>query len=716
MGNTLVYNRFLAGYITSVSIRFNSDRFNELSDVVLSLHTLGSRCATNKYFQIIGSIHDIESYFGIDNTASLTVQIVLCHWGHTSIILVWVSRNLFHIGWIGNYHLFSGNPIKTQPIAHGIFDPHFKLQAKLPLCNIPESAPTPTAIAYNGIYNSVYTLGFNSVTHVYNFSITCELLAVISIPLSSAYASYGRYPLLVLHRFRFAICVSSTNGSRLKYKCAQIEIIHFHKKLNAAYASHIKPVGIDIRNTVIGFNLRFMGFLSIGWCGHLLDRTQIPLGLAPETWPEPTLTFFGGLKSNTISLYLTDIAHHHLGVGILFVVPTDLLLPWSQIPLPASRAPGLTGLALNQLHLQLSLVHTAAGYMTSVVSQHIYSLLPYQYLSYDYITTLALHIHHQYIASFLMMALMSHTGIYFITTYYIARPGISRTALSSYASSIRPIIAHLSWISLYLGFHSSFLYIHNDTTIAFGSSCKQILIEAVFASIIQESSSKIMPVGPGDQIAHHAIALGTHVTILILSKTSLHAPGSHLMPDKINFAVSFACDGPIRGGTCDISAWDSLYLALFWMLNTGAWITFYFHWKHFSLWLHQNTVFQFDESSTYLNGWFRDYLWFNSTPLMNGYKTFGGNDLSILSWAFLGAHLCWATGFMFLISWRGYWEELIDIILVMHLKTPILYNLWNGDIYTPVALSIVQARFIGLVHFSIGFILTYAAFIIGATS
>ena len=109
-------------------------------------------------------------------------------------------------------------------------------------------------------------------------------------------------------------------------------------------------------------------------------------------------------------------------------------------------------------------------------------------------------------------------------------------------------------------------------------------------------------------------------------------------------------------------------------------------------------------------------MWFNSRPLIHGYNTFGANDLSIWAWAFLGGHLCWATGFMFLISWRGYWEELIDIILVMHLKTPILYNLWNGDIYTPVALSIVQARFIGLVHFSIGFILTYAAFIIGATS
>ena len=58
---------------------------------------------------------------------------------------------------------------------------------------------------------------------------------------------------------------------------------------------------------------------------------------------------------------------------------------------------------------------------------------------------------------------------------------------------------------------------------------------------------------------------------------------------------------------------------------------------------------------------------------------------------------------MFLISWRGYWQELIDIILYMHLKTPILYNIWNADIYTPVALSIVQARFIGLVHFAVGY-------------
>jgi hypothetical protein len=76
------------------------------------------------------------------------------------------------------------------------------------------------------------------------------------------------------------------------------------------------------------------------------------------------------------------------------------------------------------------------------------------------------------------------------------------------------------------------------------------------------------PLGPGDLLFHHAIGVGLHVSILILLKGSLDAPGSHLIPDKINFAVSFPYDGPIRGGTCDISAFDSVYLAFFWMLNT----------------------------------------------------------------------------------------------------------------------------------------------------
>ena len=92
------------------------------------------------------------------------------------------------------------------------------------------------------------------------------------------------------------------------------------------------------------------------------------------------------------------------------------------------------------------------------------------------------------------------------------------------------------------------------------------------------------------------------------------------------------------------------------------------------------------------------------------------NDTSIWAWTFLAAHLCWATGFIFLVSWRGYWQELIDSIVWSHSTTPLLTDIWSGAKHTPQALSIVQARLIGLVHFLVGFIVTYAAFVIASTS
>ena len=47
---------------------------------------------------------------------------------------------------------------------------------------------------------------------------------------------------------------------------------------------------------------------------------------------------------------------------------------------------------------------------------------------------------------------------------------------------------------------------------------------------------------------------------------------------------------------------------------------------------------------------------------------------------------------------------------VPRVETPVKFKL------VPVALSIVQARLVGLAHFAVGYILTYAAFLIASTS
>ncbi|CAN4125558.1 unnamed protein product [Withania somnifera] len=351
----------------------------------------------------------------------------------------------------------------------------------------------------------------------------------------------------------------------------------------------------------------------------------------------------------------------------------------------------------------------------------MYSLPAYAFIAQDFTTQAALYTHHQYIAGFIMTGAFAHGAIFFIRDYNPEQN--EDNVLARMLDHKEAIISHLSWASLFLGFHTLGLYVHND----------QILIEPIFAQWIQSahgktsygfdvllsstsgpafnagrsiwlpgwlnavnenSNSLFLTIGPGDFLVHHAIALGLHTTTLILVKGALDARGSKLMPDKKDFGYSFPCDGPGRGGTCDISAWDAFYLA------------------HITLW--QGNVSQFNESSTYLMGWLRDYLWLNSSQLINGYNPFGMNSLSVWAWMFLFGHLVWATGFMFLISWRGYWQELIETLAWAHERTP-LANLirWRDK---PVALSIVQARLVGLAHFSVGYIFTYAAFLIASTS
>ncbi|KAF3784870.1 Photosystem I P700 chlorophyll a apoprotein A2 [Nymphaea thermarum] len=180
-------------------------------------------------------------------------------------------------------------------------------------------------------------------------------------------------------------------------------------------------------------------------------------------------------------------------------------------------------------------------------------------------------------------------------------------------------------------------------------------------AINENRNSLLLTIGPGDFLVQHAIALGLYTTTLILVKGALDARGSKLMPDKKDFGYSFPCGGLGRCGTCDILAWDAFYLAVFWI-----------------------------------------------------YNPFGMNSLSTRAWMFLFGHLVWATGFMFLISSCGYWQELIETLAWAHERTP-LANLirWRDKL---VALSIVQARLVGLAHFSVAYMFTYAAFLIASTS
>ena len=716
---------------------------------------------TRRIWYGIATAHDFELHDGMTEE-NLYQKIFASHFGHIAIIFLWTSGTLFHVAWQGNFEQWIQDPLNISPIAHAIWDPHFGEGAIDAFTQ--GGASSPVNIAYSGVYHWFYTIGMTSNQELYQGSIFLLILSSVFL-----FAGW----LHLQPKFRPSLAWFKNAESRLNHHLAGLFGVS-----SLAWTGHLVHVAIpESRGQHVGWD-NFLStpphpaglgpFFSLNWgvyaqnpdtAGHVFGTSE-GAGTA-------ILTFLGGFHPQTESLWLTDIAHHHLAIAVIFIIAghmyrTNFGIGHSIREILDTHKPpqgglgeghkGLYDTLNNSLHFQLALALASLGTVTSLVAQHMYSMPSYAFIARDYTTQAALYTHHQYIAGFLMVGAFAHGAIFLVRDY---DPEANKNNVLSRALQHKEaIISHLSWVSLFLGFHTLSLYVHNDVVVAFGTPEKQILIEPVFAQWIQASHGKLLygfdtllsnpdsiaatawpnyantwlpgwldainsgtnslflTIGPGDFLVHHAIALGLHTTVLILVKGALDARGSKLMPDKKDFGFAFPCDGPGRGGTCDISAWDSFYLAMFWMLNTLGWLTFYWHWKHLGIW--QGNVAQFNENSTYLMGWFRDYLWANSAQLINGYNPYGVNNLSVWAWMFLFGHLVWATGFMFLISWRGYWQELIETIVWAHERTP-LANLvrWKDK---PVAMSIVQGRVIGLAHFTVGYILTYGAFLIASTA
>jgi len=721
---------------------------------------------TRRIWYGIATAHDFETHDGMTEE-NLYQKIFASHFGHLAIIFLWTSGTLFHVAWQGNFEQWIQDPLNVRPIAHAIWDPHFGQPAVEAFTQA--GASNPVNIAYSGVYHWFYTIGMTQNSDLYMGSVF--LLVMSSVFLFAGW-------LHLQPKFRPSLSWFKNAESRLNHHLAALFGVS-----SLAWAGHLIHVAIpESRGQHVGWD----NFLSVkphpaglgpfftgnwGVYAQNPDTAQHIFGTS-EGAGSAILTFLGGFHPQTESLWLTDMAHHHLAIAVIFIVAghmyrTNFGIGHSIKEMLNSKKPlfgienegqfnlphhGLYDTLNNSLHFQLALALASLGVATSLVAQHMYSLPPYAFMARDYTTQAALYTHHQYIAGFIMVGAFAHGAIFLVRDYDPAQN--KGNVLDRVLQHKEAIISHLSWVSLFLGFHTLGLYVHNDVVVAFGTPEKQILIEPVFAQFIQASHGKMLygmdvllsnpdsiattawpnganvwldgwlnainsgdnslflTIGPGDFLVHHAIALGLHTTTLILVKGALDARGSKLMPDKKDFGYSFPCDGPGRGGTCDISAWDAFYLAVFWMLNTIGWVTFYWHWKHLGVW--QGNVAQFNESSTYLMGWLRDYLWLNSAQLINGYNAYGMNNLAVWAWMFLFGHLVWATGFMFLISWRGYWQELIETVVWAHERTP-LANLvrWKDK---PVAMSIVQGRLIGLAHFSVGYILTYAAFLIASTA
>jgi photosystem I P700 chlorophyll a apoprotein A1 len=383
------------------------------------------------------------------------------------------------------------------------------------------------------------------------------------------------------------------------------------------------------------------------------------------------------------------------------------------------------------------------GSLTIIVAHHMYAMPPYPYIGIDYPTQVSLFTHHMWIGGFIIVGAGAHAAIALIRDY---DPALHvDNVLDRVLKARDALISHLNWVCIFLGFHSFGLYIHNDTMRALGRpqdmfSDSAIQLQPVFAQWIQglhaaaagttapnalagvsevfngavvavggKVAAGPIPLGTADFMVHHIHAFTIHVTVLILLKGVLYSRSSRLVPDKANLGFRFPCDGPGRGGTCQVSAWDHVFLGLFWMYNSISIVIFHFSWKMQSdVWGTVNadgsvqhiTNGNFAQSAITINGWLRDFLWAQAAQVINSY----GSSSSAYGLMFLGAHFVWAFSLMFLFSGRGYWQELIESIVWAHNKLKV------APAIQPRALSITQGRAVGVAHYLLGGIATTWAF------
>ena len=168
----------------------------------------------------------------------------------------------------------------------------------------------------------------------------------------------------------------------------------------------------------------------------------------------------------------------------------------------------------------------------------------------------------------------------------------------------------------------------------------------------------------------HAFTI--HVTTLILVKGILNARGSRLISDKSSLGFRYPCDGPGRGGTCQVSPWDHIYLTLFWAYNSILVAVFHYYWKTQSdIWgcyekTKSTTIYitggDFSASANTINSWLTTFLWSQASQVIQGYST----PAAGYSLIFLASHFVWALSLMFLYSGRGYWQEFIESVVWSH--------------------------------------------------
>ena len=423
--------------------------------------------ATRRIWYGIATAHDLESHDGMTEE-SLYQKIFASHFGHLAIIFLWTSGNLFHVAWQGNFQQWVLNPLKVKPIAHAIWDPHFGQSAIKAFTR--GGVSYPVNIATSGVYHWWYTIGMRSNSDLY-----FGALGLLILSCTLLFAGW----LHLQPKFRPGLAWFKNNESRLNHHLSGLFGVS-----SLAWSGHLIHVAIPESR---GQHIRWDNFTSTlphpegltpfftgnwGVYAENPDTAKHIFGTA-EGAGTAILTFLGGFHPQTQSMWLTDIAHHHLAIAIVFIFAGHMyrtnwgighsmkeILEAHKGPLTGEGHKGLYEILTTSWHAQLAINLAMMGSLSIIVAHHMYAMPPYPYIGIDYPTQLCLFTHHMWIGGFCVVGAGAHASIFMVRDY---SPVQSYNNLLDRVLRHRDaIISHLNWVCIFLGTHSFGLYIHND--------------------------------------------------------------------------------------------------------------------------------------------------------------------------------------------------------------------------------------------------------------
>ncbi len=679
--------------------------------------------------------HDFDSQ--TSSLEDISRKIFSAHFGQLAIIFIWVSQAYFHGARFSNYSAWLSNPTTVKPSAQVVWP-----VVGQEMLNGDVGGGFAGVQITSGWFHIWRASGITNETELYWTSIGGMFMAALMV-----FAGWFHYHKAAPKLEWFQNAESMMNhhlAGLLGLGCLSWSghQIHISLPINKLLDAGVAPQEIPLPHELL-FNSDLMAQLYPSFKQGLVPFFTL-------NWSEYSdfLTFKGGLNPVTGSLWLSDTAHHHLALAVLFIFAGHMyrtnwgighsmkdILEAHKGPLTGEGHKGLYEVLTTSWHAQLAINLAMMGSLSIIVAHHMYAMPPYPYIGIDYATQLSLFTHHMWIGGFCICGAGAHASIFMVRDYSPVQN--YNNLLDRVLRHRDAIISHLNWACIFLGMHAFGMYIHNDTMQALGRpqdmfSDKAIQLQPIFAQWVQavnfaapgttapnalatssyafggdivavNGKIAMMPIklGTADFMVHHIHAFTIHVTVLILLKGALFARSSRLIPDKANLGFRFPCDGPGRGGTCQVSGWDHNFLGLFWMYNCISVVLFHFSWKMQSdVWgtvssagkISHVTGGNFGQSSLTINGWLRDFLWSQASQVIQSY----GSALSAYGIIFLGAHFIWAFSLMFLFSGRGYWQELIESIVWAHNKLKL------APAIQPRALSITQGRAVGLAHYLLG--------------